>query len=381
MSERPFRDFDWSLLIAALVICGVGIVEIYSTQVGDPEAGQWHQRFWFKQLVGAALGACVFAFVARMNFRRVFDWAPYVYGATLILLAAVLVVGVRINGQRCWIRLGPLGTLQPSEFAKLGTILMLGRVLHPLPGGALTLRQTATAIAVVAAPVGLILLEPDTGTALTFFPVLAVMIFLSGVNIRLIAVAVGAAAIIAPFGFKYVVEPHLKPYQRDRINVTWNAIFYPERLQDRATREGFGYQTLQSMIAVGSGGILGKGVTKGTQSQGGFVPEQHSDFIGSVLAEELGLVGSLLTLALYLYIILHSARVAGRARERFGMLVLAGYMTLLAFHTVINIGMVVGLVPIMGIPLPLLSAGGSSLLMTFASLGLVANVRQRRFVN
>jgi rod shape determining protein RodA len=135
------------------------------------------------------------------------------------------------------------------------------------------------------------------------------------------------------------------------------------------------------MIAVGSGGILGKGVTKGTQSQGGFVPAQHSDFIGSVLAEELGLVGSLLTLALYLYIILHSARVAGRARERFGMLVLAGYMTLLAFHTVINIGMVVGLVPIMGIPLPLLSAGGSSLLMTFASLGLVANVRQRRFVN
>lgn len=379
MPGRSLRDFDWWLFGAVAMICLIGIVELRSTQIGT-NLGLYKQ-YWFKQLVWTLMGFVVFFIVSRTNFRRVFDLAPYFYGVTIILLVLVIFIGSKINGQRCWIQIGPLGTLQPSEFAKLATILMLARTLQPLPRGNVTLRQFAIACGLVILPVGLIMLEPDTGTALTFFPVLVVLLFLSGLNARLVTFGLVGALLLGPLAFKYVLEPRLKQYQRDRINVTWNAIFNPEKLQDRTTREGFGYQTLQSMIAVGSGGTFGKGVAKGTQSQGGFVPENHSDFIGSVIGEELGLAGCLLTLALFLFIILHSAQVAGQARERFGMLVLAGYMTLLAFHTVINIGMVVGLVPIMGIPLPLLSAGGSSLLMTFTCLGLVANVYQQRFVN
>ncbi|OYT71784.1 MAG: rod shape-determining protein RodA [Chloracidobacterium sp. CP2_5A] len=381
MQERPWRDFDWTLLVALTLLCVASIVALYSTNAAPGGATEWHQKFWFKQLAWCGIGYIAFFWVARLSFQRVFDAAPYVYAATILLLIAVLFIGVKINGQRCWIRLGPLGTLQPSEFAKLGTILLAARILRPIGAEGVTWRQLALVAAAVLLPVALILQQPDAGTALTFFPPMATMIFLSGISLRWVTVSAVAGLVLGPVLFAFVLEPRLKQYQRDRINVTWNAIFYPERLQDRQTREGFGYQTLQSMIAVGSGGIVGKGFRGGTQSQGGFVPEHHSDFIASVVAEEFGLVGSLGVLALLLFIILHSANVAGRSRERFSMLVLAGYMALLAFHVIINFGMVIGLVPIMGIPLPLLSAGGSSLLMTFASLGLVANAHGKRFSN
>ena len=373
MMTRDIRDFDWPLLIAALVLCGLGITGIYSAQ---PEG-----NFWLKQLIMVGVGLVVMFVLSQINFQRLFDVVPYFYAVTMILLVLVLVIGTKINGQRCWISLGPLGTLQPSEFAKLGTIMMVARILHPLQRRAVTLDFALKACAAVVLPVGLIMLEPDTGTALTFFPVLVAMLFVSGLNRRLIITALVLALIVAPFGFKYVLEPRLKQYQRDRINVAINAMFAPEKLQGREIREGFGYQTLQSMIAVGSGGVTGKGITKGTQSQGGFVPEKRTDFIASVLAEELGFAGSIFMLALLLFIIIHSARTAERARDRFGLLILTGFVTLLSFHAVINIGMVVGLVPIMGIPLPLLSYGGTSLLMTFMCLGIVANVYQQRFVN
>ncbi len=381
MQERRWRDFDWSLLIAMTLLCTVGIVALYSTNAAPGGGTEWHQKFWFKQLVWCGIGYLAFFWVSRVSFQRVFDAAPYVYAVTILLLMVVLFVGVKINGQRCWIRLGPVGTVQPSEFAKLGTILLAARILRPLGPEGVTWRQLALVLGVVLLPVGLILKQPDAGTALTFFPPIAVLIFLSGIPARWVVAAIVTGVLVGPLLFAFMLEPRLKQYQRDRINVTWNAIFHPERLQDRQTREGFGYQTLQSMIAVGSGGILGKGFRGGTQSQGGFIPEHHSDFIASVIAEEFGLVGSLGVLALLLFVILHSANVAGRSRERFAMLVLAGYMALLASHVIINFGMVVGLLPIMGIPLPLLSAGGSSLLMTFVSLGLVANVHARRFSN
>jgi rod shape determining protein RodA len=356
-------------------------VALYSIDAAPGEATDWHQKFWFKQLLWCSIGYVLFFWVTRLNFQRVFDAAPYIYAVTVLLLVAVLIVGVKINGQRCWIRLGPLGTLQPSEFAKLGTILLVARILRPISIQGVTWPQLALVAVVTLIPVGLTLKQPDTGTALTFFPPVLVMVVLSGISVRWVVGSALTGLVIGPLLFVFLVEPRLKQYQRDRINVTWNAIFHPERLQDRQTREGFGYQTLQSMIAVGSGGILGRGFRGGTQSQGGFVPAHHSDFIASVIAEEFGLMGSLGVLALLLFVILHSANVAGRSRERFSMLVLAGYMTLLAFHVIVNFGMVVGLVPIIGIPLPLLSAGGSSLLMTFVSLGLVANVYGRRFSN
>jgi rod shape determining protein RodA len=381
LQESRWRDFDWPLLVAITLLCGISLLVLYSIDAAPGEATEWHQKFWSKQLLWCGIGYAAFFWVTRLNFQRVFDAAPYIYAGTLLLLLAVLFIGVKINGQRCWIRLGPLGTLQPSEFAKLGTILLVARILRPLGLQGLTWQQLALVAVVTLLPVVLTLQQPDTGTALTFFPPVLVMIFLSGIAIRWVVGVSLAGLILSPLLFVFLIEPRLKQYQRDRINVTWNAIFHPERLRDRQTREGFGYQTLQSMIAVGSGGILGRGFRGGTQSQGGFIPAHHSDFIASVIAEEFGLVGSLGVLALLLFIILHSANVAGCSRERFSMLVLAGHMTLLAFHVIVNFGMVVGLVPIIGIPLPLLSAGGSSLLMTLVSLGLVANVYERRFTN
>jgi rod shape determining protein RodA len=204
------------------------------------------------------------------------------------------------------------------------------------------------------------------------------MLFVSGFNLKLIIVTAVAAVILGPISYVYVLKPHvLKQYQVMRIE----AVIHPELFEQPEFRRQFGYQTMQSIIAVGSGGLTGTGVTKGTQSRLGFLPEHHTDFIASVLAEEMGFVGSILALVLYLFIIMHAIGIAERARDRFGMLVIMGFAGLLFFHVVINVGMVVGLLPIMGITLPLMSYGGSSVMSMMILIGLVMNVKLRRFAN
>lgn len=365
-------DFDGWLLVAALVLSGFGIVEIYSAQP--------NQDYWSRQLIWVGLGIAAIFAVTLIDYRRLADVAWVMYLVALILLVLVLFFGQEINGNRAWFRVGGF-SFQPSELAKLATILTLANYLAKMREQKkkknrrdpyLTVRELGVVAGISLLPVGLIVLEPDQGTALTFFPVIAGIVFVSGVRPRWILAGLLLIGITAGFGWRYR-EYFLKPYQVQRIEV----VLHPEKADPR----GFGYHTMQSNIAVGSGGLWGKGITRGTQSRLKFLPYPHTDFIASVVAEETGFVGMLVMLGLYLFILMRSIGHAERSHDQLGLILVTGVICLLGFHAVINLGMVVGLLPIMGIPLPLMSYGGSSIIATFIALGLVTNVRFHRHVN
>jgi rod shape determining protein RodA len=369
-----WRDFDGLLLLAALSLITLGTIEIYSS---TPSTGIIYKDFWFKQIIALGVGLVAFTFVILTDYRKIYNFIPYIYVGSLLLLVAVLIFGHEVKGQKNWINFGPM-SLQPSEMAKIAVILTLSKYLSPLRKGNLPWKDVAVACGITAVPMGLIMLQPDTGSALTFIPVLALLLFMSGFNLKLIIFAAVTAIIVTPITYFQVLKPHvLKPYQIMRIE----AVINPDLFEQPEFRREYGYQTLQSVIAVGSGGVTGTGVTKGTQSRLGFLPEHHTDFIASVLAEEMGFVGSISVLLLYLFIITRSIGIAERARDRFGMLVILGFAGLVFFHVIINIGMVIGLLPIIGITLPLMSYGGSSVLSMMILIGLVININLRRFAN
>jgi rod shape determining protein RodA len=366
--SKFWRDFDWPLVLIAAGLVAMGSVFIYSSQ---PE-----QNYWQKQLIflgASVVGMLVFAFT---DYRKWLQFAPVFYGVMLLALVAVLVIGVEINGAKAWINFGAFN-FQPAELAKLSTILLLARYLSGPRKGALSIREIVVAGGMVALPVGLILLQPDAGTALTFFPVLLALLFLSGLRKRMLLIAVAGAVVAVALAWGFV----LKPYQKERIELAFTIMKGETDQLGREQMRGHGYQSIQSMIAVGSGGPVGKGVLQGTQGRLGFLPERHTDFIASILAEETGFAGTLTMLALYSLLLWRLVGIARLSADRFGALVVMGLVTLLIFHIFVNLGMVVGLMPIMGIPLPLLSYGGSSLLMLFMAFGICLSVRLRRFVN
>lgn len=361
LNRKTLRDLDWPVLIAPIALTLFGCLGIFSSAPGTD--------FWKKQLVALTLGvigACVFAFT---DYRKIMvEVSPFLYAGSLFLLILVLTpLGATINGNRAWLRL-PGTSLQPSELAKVATILMLARYISQKREQGLSLKDIIILGAIVILPVVLIILEKDTGTALTYIPILGVFLFLGGMRKTLVAasIAAGVVGLLA-------VYPHLKPYQKERIIV----IIDPSKANPR----GYGYQTMQSVIAVGSGGVLGKGITHGTQGRLGFLPYAYSDFIGASLAEETGLIGILFILALYSVFIWRLCLIALGSRDRAGALMVMGFVGLFMFHIACNLGMVVGLMPIMGIPLPLMSLGGTSIISVFACIGLALSVRLRRFVN
>lgn len=363
-----WRDFDWSLILIPVVLVLLGTVFIYSSQ---PE-----QVYWKKQLIWLGVSVVAMLVFAFTDYRKWLRLAPFFYVFMLIMLGAVLAVGSVINGAKAWINFGPF-SFQPAELSKLATILMLARYLSQPRRGALTIKEMVIAGAIVAVPCAFILLQPDTGTVLTFFPVLLAMMFLSGLRKRmlLLAVAGGVVAIVLAWSFV------LKDYQIERMKMAFTLATGQTERVDTQARRGQGYQSIQSMIAVGSGGAFGRGVLQGTQGRLGFLPERHTDFIASILAEETGFAGTVTMLVLYSILLWRLTGVARLSTDRFGSLIVMGLAALLVFHIFVNLGMVVGLMPIMGIPLPLLSYGGSSLLMMFMGMGLAISVRLRRFVN
>lgn len=361
LSRKTARDIDWLLVLAPVALTLFGCLGIYSTAPS--------KDFAIKQMIFLGVGLVAAAVAMMTDYRKVInDIAPFFYGFVIILLILVLTpLGVEINGNRAWLRIAGW-TFQPSEFAKLATILMLARHMsHPRPGP-LSLKDMVIMLAIAMPPIILIALEKDTGTMLTFGAILAAFYFLGGIQRRwIIAGVIGlAVALVA-------VYPHLRGYQKERIDV----ILYPEQADPR----GYGYQTIQSMIAVGSGGLMGKGVGEGTQGKLGFLPYAYSDFIGAVIAEETGFIGVLLMMTLYLILIWRLVSIALGARDRGGSMMILGFVALLLFHIICNLGMVVGMMPIMGIPLPLLSSGGTAVIAVFAGIGLALSVRLKRFVN
>ncbi|MFQ5663883.1 MAG: rod shape-determining protein RodA [Terriglobia bacterium] len=358
-----YRELDWLLLAAVLLIAVLGLVEIYSTTQNLARFTGLHLR----QLVWMGIGLLMMVVVARIDYHSLLDQAPLIYVVTLGGLVAVLFFGKEMFGARRWLEVAGL-TFQVSELAKWSIIVVLAKYLSEIRGDTLTLKQVAKVAVLVGVPMGLIAAQPDLGTALSLIPIGATGVFLAGLRRQQVLGLGLAALLLMPAGWWL-----LRPYQRARLE----AFVQPGR-----GSQGPGYQTMQSKIAVGSGGFWGKGMgNKESQNQLGFIPVRHAEFIFAAYAEEQGFAGVLLALSLYLLLLLRLLHNVETAPDRAGALLVAGVLTLLAFHLLVNVGMVIGYVPVTGIPLPLMSYGGSATITMFMMLGLVMSVRMRRFVN
>lgn len=350
------------MLLVILVICGLGVVQIFSATHDTI----W-QGAWWKQIVYVAAGIPLMWVMTRIDYHVLLARVYPLYIISVVLLIAVLIVGKRAFGSTRWIALPGGARLQVSEFAKIVIILLVARFLTELRTEVIETRDLLKLAGLILLPMALIAKEPDLGTALTYLPILAVGIFLAGLHWKY-WLAIGVIALVVlPLGFT-----RLQPYQKGRIV----SFLDPER-----DPRGTGYQLIQSKIAVGSGGTWGKGITKGSQTQLRFLPVPHTDFIFSAYGEEHGFVGVMFAMALYFILLMQVVQDAQTSPDRAGMYICMGVGALLLFHILVNVGMVVGRMPVTGIPLPLMSYGGSSIWSTFLMLGLVNSVRVRRFVN
>ena len=356
------KDFDWFIFLLMFAIAAVGVVEIHSATQYD-HAG----NFYVKQIYRILIGLVLMVLVMSIDYHSLAENVPYFYVASVLSLLVVLLFGKRVSGSKSWISIGGVFELQPSELVKVVVVVALARFLCEIRTEYLTGTDILKASGIVGLPVLLVMLQPDLGSAMTFVPILLIGLFLGGLRRKWI---VGAAILsVLAVGVGWY---NLKGYQRERIYT----FLEPER-----DPLGHGYHSIQSKIAVGSGGFWGKGIGNGSQTRLGFLPERHTDFIFSVVGEELGFVGAVTVLVLYFLIIGRAIHIAQTARDKLGIYLTLGAVGVFMFHVLENIGMVVGLMPITGIPLPLLSYGGSSVLATFMLLGLIVNVRMRRYVN
>lgn len=359
-----FRDFDWVLLIFVLIICALGIVEIYSatrnTKFEDANL-QIKQVYW---IIG---GSILMFLISLVNYQTLLENVHWMYGASIVSLVVVLIFGRRYLGAKRWVALPGGWHFQPSEWVKLVLILTMAKYFAEYHDRELPFRELVKAGAIVAVPMLMVLKQPDLGTALTYLPIAVMALFLGGMKMRHLLVMVLIGGVMLPVGFHF-----LKPYQRDRLT----AFVEPE-----ADAKGSGYQVIQSLVAVGSGGLWGKGIAKGTQTQGQFLPVTHTDFIMAAWSEEHGFLGASAVLLLYFLVLMRLIHNAQTAPDRAGTFVVMGVVAVVTFHVLVNVGMVVGFMPVTGIPLPLMSYGGSSILFMFLALGIVMNVRMRRFVN
>jgi rod shape determining protein RodA len=359
-----FRDFDWLLLAFVLMICGLGVMEIRSATMHTKFAGSHiRQIYW---ILG---GVAAMFLISAVNYQALLDKIHWFYIAAVASLMAVLVFGQKYLGARRWIKMPGGNHFQPSEWVKLILILAVAKYFADMRQRELSWPDFMKAGAIVVVPMLLVLKQPDLGTALTYLPIAAMGMFLGGLQWKqgLAVCVLAVAAIGAAF---YVPQVHLlKSYQKQRLT----------SYQDPdADPQGSGYQVKQSMIAVGSGGLWGG---KGSQTHGAFLPIPQTDFIFAAFSEEHGFVGALGVLLLYFIVLMRLTQNAQTATDRAGTFVVMGVVAVLSFHILVNVGMVVGFMPVTGIPLPLMSYGGSSVLFMFLALGMVMNVRMRRFVN
>jgi rod shape determining protein RodA len=358
-----FRDFDWVLLIFVLLICVLGVVEIYSTTYGTKFAGAH-----VKQIYWIVAGLAIMFVVSLLNYQILLENAHWFYGVAILSLLAVALFGKRYLGARRWIQLPGGQHFQPSEWVKLVLIIALAKYFSEENDRGAALSDVIKAGLIAVIPMLLVLKQPDMGTALTYVPIVVMALFLGGIKFRHAAIILLVAGVLAPAAWHW----GMKTYQKERFTT----FMHPD-----ADPKSSGYQLEQSKIAVGSGGIWGKGVLKGTQTQGLFLPEPHTDFIFAAWSEEHGFVGALALLLLYFMVLMRLIHNAQTASDRGGGFVVMGVVAILLFHVLVNAGMVVGFMPVTGIPLPLMSYGGSSLLFMFLALGIIMNIRMRRFVN
>ena len=363
--QRTLARFPWHLALLALSISALGVWNLASASRSA------QAPVWISQAAYMGIGVAVALAVTLLDYRWFQRAAWVLYGTVVLLLVAVLWKGRTIMGARRWFSLGPV-SFQPSELAKIAVILVLARWLatdaeRRPPRAPYGLKGLVAPVALMLLPFALILKEPDLGTGVIVLAVGATVVLFAGVRWK----ALAAVAVVVVVGAT-AAWPHLKPYQRKRVETFFN----PE-----GDALGAGYHSVQSMIAVGSGQGFGKGWGQGTQTLLSFLPEQHTDFIFSVWAEEHGFAGCFLLLLLYYALVASGITIAGNARDAFGRFVAVGATAMIFWHAFINMGMVIGLLPVVGVTLPLMSYGGSSILAIYVAVGLLASVAIRRFVN
>jgi rod shape determining protein RodA len=363
IDRRVLFNIDWVLLGTTLLLMGIGVAMIFSaTHTGR------YSGLYTKQVYAMVLGLALLVMALFVDYRSLADRSVWLYLALVGCLVAVLLFAPRIAGTKRWFVLGPLGQFQPSEFAKIVAALLVAKLFSESRKETLGLLDLLVPGAAVGLLAVLIAREPDLGTAVCLIPLLLTVAFLAGLRMKAVLGVVLVLAVFGGLGWRFA----LKDYQKSRIYT-----FLDPSLDPR----GAGYQKIQSQIAVGSGGLTGKGYQNGSQAQLGYLPARHTDFVFSVLAEEMGFVGVAAVLGLYLLVLWRILETAQLARDRAGAFLAAGIAGAMAFQVVYNVAMVAGFVPVKGLPLPFMSYGGSSVLSSLLAVGLVLNVRMRRFVN
>ncbi len=364
IDRRLFINFDWAFVFLVLLIAGIGVLNIssatasYSTQ---------NTSYALKQIYWILIGLFIVIQVCSIDYHLFEDVAYWCFGGVVLLLLVVLLVGKTSMGATRWLHLGFIN-FQPSELMKIVIIMVFASYLANFTAaGGLSLKDLVKPFVLLGAPTILIMKQPDLGTATLVVLIAFSMILYAGVRFRAIVTLLLAAIPTVFFGWRY----YLRDYQKERLL----NFLSPER-----DPLGSGYHIIQSKIAVGSGGLTGKGFMQGTQTQLRFLPEQHTDFAFSVFSEEWGFIGCLVVLLLYFFLILWGLNIARRCNDPFGRLMAVGVSAMLFWHIVINIGMVIGLFPVVGVPLPLFSYGGTSMITSMVGLGILLNIRMRRFM-
>ncbi|MCH1512827.1 MAG: rod shape-determining protein RodA [Acidimicrobiales bacterium] len=361
----PWLHIDLALILSVVVLAITGIFMVYSATRGtDPDL--YDRSFLSRQLLNVVLGFCVMVFAALVPYRRLRDWVPILFwGSSFMLLLVLTPLGVERNGTRAWFEFGQF-QLQPSEICKVAFIFALASYLEQFDGH-LNQKQLIYALFLSAVPLGLILLETDVGSALVFIAITMGMLLVGGAQTRhifLMTIA-GITGVITIWSTGLLQE-----YQRDRLT----SFIDPVSSQTEAA-----YQQTQAQIAIGSGGLRGQGFGQGQQTRGEFVPEQHTDFIFSVVGEEFGFVGAVVVLGLFAVVIWRCWRTAKKSSDLLGALICVGVLCMIMFQMFQSVGMTLGIMPITGIPIPFVSYGGSSALTTFIAIGLVLNVHMHRY--
>jgi rod shape determining protein RodA len=395
INERQPK-IDWVMLGALGGLMIIGVFYVFSATMVSDSATQarWSSQPWLRQILWYLLGLGAMTALSFVDYRAISRWSAVLYAFTILLLVAVLIPGIGSMqgwGARRWIDLGPF-SLQPSEFAKLGFILAMANFLSRPVDELRSVRIFWQALGMIVLPFLLIMKEPDLGSALILLPVGLTMLFVAGVPPRYINTLIGASCVIVGLILVDVLyappswQLKLEEYQKRRLLVYFGLDGVPAdaspaaKADARRKQRDYSYNIDQALISVGSGGLVGKGWRSGTQHSLGYLPPAvaHNDFIFSVIAEEKGFMGSAIVVALYSVVLFTGVRIAGQARDRLGKLLAAGVVAMLFSHVFINIGMNIRIMPVTGVPLPLLSYGGSSVLSSLIAAGILQNVYRHR---
>lgn len=372
IDRRLIQNFDWILFLVTCILAFIGVLTIYSSTKTLPfkDGTLSALPYYIKQMIWVGIGLVSVFVILFIDYRKLGKYSYVVYGFSLILLILVLFIGKSGMGAQRWFSLGPI-SFQPSELTKLFLIISLAWFLSEERITPMRLRDLFQPVFFfLFLPLLLVLKQPDLGTAMMIFFIFTSMVLMAGVRWKSLLIIILPAVLTSPLWVKLFWNS-LKAYQKARILVF---------LKPDVDPLGVGYHIAQSKIAIGSGKIIGKGYLSGTQGQLRFLPERHTDFIFSTFAEEWGFLGSLVLIAIYFFLIFWGIGIAKKAKDRFGALIAIGVVSMIATYLIVNVGMTLGLMPVVGLPLPFLSYGGTSIVTVFMAIGILMNVKMRRFM-